>query len=190
MLQRGFKSWCESVSANFRKELGKDSDAPLFPQELANHLNIRLSIPSDFKNLSHDTLQTLLGSETDSWSAVTISKGNTHLIIYNNSHARSRQANDLMHEMSHIILRHQPQNNFYSKEANPFLLRQYNQNQEEEANCLAAIILLPKEALLKIKFQRLSHYHAARIYGVSMQLLKMRLNTSGTNYIYNRSRHR
>jgi len=183
MLRRGFKSWCESVSVRFRKNLGKDSDSPLSPHELAAHLNIKLKQPAELPNISRDTLNTLLQTESDSWSAVTLSKENIHLIIYNNSHAATRQANDIMHELSHIILQHRPQANFYSKEAGA-LLRQYDQNQEDEADCLARILLLPRDALFKIKSQAISHDQAARVYGVSKPLFTMRWHLSGIDKIY------
>lgn len=75
----------------------------------------------------------------------------------------------------------------FSQETGIFL-RHYDQTQEEEADCLAAILLLPKDALFKIKFSNSNVQHAAREYGVSKKLLEMRLNTSGINHIYKRSR--
>ncbi len=67
------------------------------------------------------------------------------------------------------------------------MLRHYNAEQEEEADLLAATLLLPREALLKIRFQPIPEEAAAGEYGVSRRLLTMRLNTSGVNRQHRRS---
>jgi len=92
-----------------------------------------------------------------------------------------------MHELAHIIIGHKPPQNTYSQETGVFL-RHYDKTQEEEADCLAAILLLPKDVLLKIKFSNLGHSSAVQEYSISKKLLEMRLNTSGVNHIYKRSK--
>jgi len=186
MLKRGFKSWSENVALAFRRELGQDKTSPLCPKALAKHLKIQLLTPSELQGLSETDLKNLLQSESDTWSAVTITNGLAHIIIYNSSHSTSRQSNNIMHELAHIIIGHKPPQNTFSQETGIFL-RHYDQTQEEEADCLAAILLLPRDVLFKIKFSKSHIQYAAREYGVSKKLLEMRLNTSGINYIYKRS---
>ena len=187
MLRRGFKSWCENTSLAYRKDLDLEKEDPLCPFALSKHLNIQLINPTEVPNLKNDVLKTLLTDDSESWSAVAISSNNTHLIIYNSSHAKTRQSNDIMHELSHIIIGHKPQTIHHSPETN-LLLRDYDKGQEEEADCFASILLLPKDAVFKIKFSKIPEVIAARTYGVSIRLLQMRLNTSGANHVYQRSR--
>lgn len=186
MLRRGFKSWCENTSLAFRKDLNLEKDSPLCPFALSMHLNIQLIDPNEVAGLSNDALKILLTDDSESWSAVAISSNNKHLIIYNSSHAKTRQSNDIMHELSHIIIGHRPQTIHHSPETG-LLLRDYDKNQEEEADCLAAILLLPRDVVFNIKFSRISPAVASKKYGVSQRLLQMRLNTSGANHVYRRS---
>lgn len=185
MLRRGFKTWCENTSLAYRKDLNLEKDSPLCPFALSKHLNINLVNPDEVDGLDKESLK-ILENDSDSWSAVAISSDNVHLVIYNSIHAKSRQSNDIMHELSHIIIGHKPQTVHHSPETG-LLLRDYDQSQEEEADCLAAILLLPKDAVFNIKFSKTPLALAAKTYGVSQKLLQMRLNTSGANYVYQRS---
>lgn len=187
MLRRGFKSWCENTSISYRKTLRLEKHAPLCSHILAKYLDVKLLTPNEINGLSTSDINLLLKTDSDSWSAVALSNNKSNIIIYNSSHAKTRQANDIMHELSHIIIRHKPQMTHYSEEIG-ILLRQYDKMQEEEADCLAATLLLPKEALIKIKFARKSVALAADYYGVSQQLMRMRLGTSGANSIYKRTK--
>lgn len=183
MLRRGFKSWCENTSISYRKTLRLEKHAPLCSYILAKHLGVKLLTPKEINGLSTSDINLLLKTDSDSWSAATLSNNKSNIIIYNSSHAKTRQANDIMHELSHIIIRHKPQMTHHSEKIG-ILLRQYDKMHEEEADCLAATLLLPKEALFKIKFSRKSVAIAAKQYGVSKQLMQMRLGTSGVNNIY------
>jgi Zn-dependent peptidase ImmA (M78 family) len=186
MLKRGFKSWGERVALAYRKELGIDKSEPLPARDLAQYLKVRLLTPNEVPGLSSEAISLLLGVAASSWSAVTVTKREKNAVIYNSSHSVFRQSNDIMHELSHVIVGHSPQM-IHSQDTGIFL-RHYNENQEHEADCLSSILLLPKDALLKIKFSDMSHDTAARTYGTSQTLLRMRLNTSGINYIFVRSR--
>ena len=182
MFKRGFKSYCENLAIYYRKEFNVSSDKPIDINLLVEYLNITLLNPNDIKGIAKETLSTLIVSEAAYWSAVTLSNEDEFIVIYNSAHSLARQSNDIMHEASHIILDHKPQT-LHSYETGIFL-RHYDEAQEDEANWLAATMLLPKAALFNIKKNKLSNKAAADIYGVSEQLVKMRLNTSGVNIIY------
>jgi hypothetical protein len=180
MLERGFKTWCENVSLQLRRELGLLRTAPLQPEALAKHLNVLLWKPIDIKGLSPQARLVLLRKERDSWSAVTVSFAGVDAVIYNSSHSQARQSSDIMHELSHILIGHEPGKIFLSQNGQ-IMLRTYDQTQEEEASCLANVLLLPREVLLFIRRSRMSDNKACEIYGVSRELLKFRLNISGVN---------
>jgi Zn-dependent peptidase ImmA (M78 family) len=82
------------------------------------------------------------------------------------------------HELAHIILEHTPTFNFFNPQKQLFI-RSYDRAQEDEANWLAATILLPRQALLYVRRQRLGKEEICRRYGVSERLLAFRVNTTG-----------
>ena len=61
------------------------------------------------------------------------------------------------------------------------LLKSYDQQQEEEADWLSGCLLLPREALVSIKSQKLQPSDAAQIFGVSVKMLNYRLAMTGVN---------
>lgn len=183
MFKRGFKAWCEKYSASKREELqGKRSD-PLDPTKLAANLGISVWTPHDVPGLSEESLQVLLhndGKTASCWSAVTLVVGSNVVVILNSSHSKGRQASDLTHELSHRILDHQTHEMNISAEG-VMLLSAYDKKQEDEADWLSSCLLLPRDALLSIKRQNLELDEAAKLYGVSVRMLKYRMAMTGVN---------
>jgi Zn-dependent peptidase ImmA (M78 family) len=188
-VKRGFKSLCEKLALSYRDQLGLYRKSSLCPHSLAKHLEVVVLTPEQILNVSQSSLDILLNKEKSSWSAVALTFNGTNAIIYNGSHAKSRQTNDIMHELSHIILKHQPSTMHHQYETGIFL-RDYDKEQEEEADFLASTLLLPKDVLMDIKYLGIEIKTAAKKYSVSPALINMRLNTSGVNVIYKRTRKR
>ena len=70
---------------------------------------IRVLTPAEVPGLSRECLRTLLHDDPDSWSAVTLRLGaRGDPIIVNSSHSRARQTSDLVHELAHLLLGHNP----------------------------------------------------------------------------------
>ena len=150
MLKRGFKTWCERTALNYKKELEIGKQDPMKAVALAEHLRVKLLTPQDIPELSDADRRVLLNEESDAWSAVTLCKGNKHIVIYNPCRVNGRRSNDIMHELSHIIIGHKAQT-MHSFEAGIFL-RHYDKSQEEEADWLAGTLLLSRDTLFKIAF--------------------------------------
>jgi Zn-dependent peptidase ImmA (M78 family) len=55
----------------------------------------------------------------------------------------------------------------------------YDRQQEDEADWLAGALLLPRVALLKIVNSLANHASSARLYVVSEDMLRMRLDRTG-----------
>jgi Zn-dependent peptidase ImmA (M78 family) len=183
VFQRGFKTWCERYSSEVRTELGLTPSAPLDPRVLAKHLGIRVWTPEDVRGLGQESLSILLrndGETPSCWSAVTLVVGNTTLVIINSSHSRGRQSNDLMHELAHRIRQHKTHDMEVSAEGF-MLLKAYGKEQEDEADWLAACLLLPRDALVSIMRRGLDPAEAAEQYGVSRRMLTYRLAMTGVN---------
>jgi hypothetical protein len=189
MFDRGFRTWCETTSLQVRHQLGIGSSSPLNVEALAEYVGVRLLTPEQVQGLSPSSLHTLLSSEKDGWSAITISRGDKDIVIYNSAHSPRRRSSDLTHELAHLLLRHRPSTMHFIADAS-MALRSYDQKQEEEANWLAGCLLLPRPALLDIAGSSANHAAICQLYNVSSALLAMRLNVSGVNIQVKRRRQR
>lgn len=179
MFERGFKTWCERYSKEKRIALGVGPSDPLDPFELANKLGYCVWFPSDVEGLSAESASVLAQAD-GGWSAVTIIVEGKTLIILNSLHSKGRQASDLMHEMSHKILDHEPHEMEVS-ENGVMLLSAYEKQQEEEADWLSGCLLLPRDALFSIKKTGMEDSEAAKVYGVSVSMMKYRMSMTGMN---------
>lgn len=178
MLRRGFKTWCENASYGYRRDLRLPNHARLDPRDLARHIGVAIWTPQDIPGLDPETLNHLLSVDPDSWSAVTLTVGHVSIIITNSSHSDTRQNNSLAHELSHLILKHPPAQAFVTPDG-MIVMNEYNRLHEEEANCLSATLLVPRDGLLHLLSLRRSDEQIAAHFGVSMDLLRMRKNLTG-----------
>lgn len=187
-MQRGYKAWCERYSAATRNELGLPSTASLDARQLAAHLGIRVWTPEDVPGLPRETREVLLRNDgtPSCWSAVTLVVGEKTLVILNSSHSPGRQASDLMHELAHRIRNHEPEEMSISSEG-LMLLKAYDKEQEEEADWLAGVLLLPRDALVYIRREGMSDEEVIAAYGVSKRMYTYRLSMTGVNRQFRRS---
>jgi len=181
MFKRGFKTWCENVAIQQRRELGLQSVDPLEPWRLAEHLEVQVWTPEQIPALDPSSLRRLVKEDPDGWSAVTIHLDSKDLIILNSAHRGGRPASDLAHELSHIIIDHKPSRVDITEDG-LLMLNTYNKDQEDEANWLTGCLLLPRDAVMLIRRQNMHSQSAARRYGVSLEMLRYRLNVTGVNF--------
>ena len=155
------------------------------PRDLARHLGVAVHTVEEIPGLSPDCIRILLHEDADSWSAVTLSANSKCVIILNSSHAQTRLASDLVHEIAHLLLGHKPARIDLTEDGS-LMLSTYSRQQEDEANWLAGCLLLPRDALVLIRRQRLDLPTAARRYGTSMEMLQYRINVTGVDYQFSR----
>jgi Zn-dependent peptidase ImmA (M78 family) len=105
------------------------------------------------------------------------------------AHARTRQRSNLMHELAHIQLKHNPSRVEVSK-LGLLLLSDYADEQEQEADWHAAALLLPRDGLLQMRASQLSVGQIADYYGVSEALCEWRLRMTGVDVQVRRARGR
>ena len=180
MVQRGYKAWCERIAEQYRSKLGLAKIAPLCAWKLAEHLKVKVWMIDEIPGLPKETLAHLVGPGQSMWSAATLLHKEEVLVILNSSHSKARLSNDLMHELAHLICGHKPARVDITEDG-LMILRSYDKNQEDEADLLGHILLLPRVALVHIKSRGMTIKNAAKEYEVSEQLMTMRLNTSGVN---------
>ena len=177
MFRRGFKTWCESVSLDLRNDLGIGDAAPLPSQELAVHLDAELWSPQELVGLSDEALKVVHG-ESDDWSAATVLLDGAAAVIYNPWHSAGRRSSDIMHELSHILLKHDPATVILSADGR-LAFRSFHKDQEDEADWLFGCLLLPRPALLHIAATGMTDEEATAAYVVSNDLLVYRRNITG-----------
>jgi IrrE N-terminal-like domain len=187
MFRRGFKSWCERTAVSLRTQRGLLPSAPLAALVLGEELAVEILAPGDLQALQPDCVRRLLEDHSECWSAITIPSAGKPLIVYNPAHSPARQNSDLMHELSHILLNHEPGMTFVDPNSG-LAVRAHDKPQEDEASWLAGCLLLPRDALLKIKRVNWTQQQACETYLVSLQMLTYRMNTSGVNIQHKRSR--
>lgn len=180
MVKRGFKAGCERWAAQYRNELGIGLTEPLCPRALAKHLRVIIWTPEEIPNLPKETLDHLTSTDNGSWSAATLCHGNINLIILNSSHSPARQNSNLMHELAHLICGHKPSRLDIVNDG-VMLLQSYDKIQEEEADLLAATLLLPRLGLEEAKRQGLNPSAIAKKFRVSQEMATWRINMTGIN---------
>ncbi len=186
MFTRGFKNWCETIALQHRRTLKLRPIDPLDPQAVANSLGIQVRGIEEIPGLDPQVVRILL-RDSRSWSAVTISNGRKNVVILNSAHTGGRPASDLMHELAHVIIGHEP-GSAHITEDGSLILNTYNREQEDEANWLGGCLLLPRPALLWIKRQGLEEQAVSGQYRASIAMLRYRLNVTGVEYQLHRAR--
>lgn len=172
-LRRGFKTEANATAREFRGELGLAADSPLCPFTAAEHLDVPVRKLTSFHDISPIETALLLSKGT-AVSAVTACIGVQRLIIYNDALPQTRSHADIMHEIAHMLLIHPPHS--VCTDAGD---RHYDREMEEEANWLGPAMLVSEEAALHVARRALSIPIAANLYGVSPDLMRMRLNVTG-----------
>jgi IrrE N-terminal-like domain len=179
-LERGFKSWCERSALATRTELSIEAHEPLAARKLAEHLGVSLLTPKELPGLPTGILHQLTHKDPQGWSAVSFVVDAQVTVIYNDRNSSGRQSSDIMHELSHIILDHNPSQVILSVDGQ-IGMRSFDAKQEDEANWLGWTLLLPRPALVHCIHLGRSAAQIAIDYDVSEQLVKYRTGITGVN---------
>lgn len=183
-MERGFKARCEEMSRSLRTELGLHSVDPLPAKQLASYLGVYIWSVEALGLAPADVTQ-LLSNDPDSWSAITVSADGKDAIILNPNHRRGRYSSDVMHELAHLLLGHEPSTMFFAGQEN-LALRGFNKAAEEEANWLAGALLLPRDALASMCARKGSTEVACDKFRVSRQMLEFRMRVTGVERQFSR----
>jgi hypothetical protein len=175
-VKHGVNRHHERIAAEVRDELGLLEHEPLDPFEYARFLGIPCEPVSELDRygVPKETLDHFAGAGRRDFSAGTFCKRNRRLIIYNDHNSPARQKSDVAHELAHVLREHEPGPAF-----GPLGSPIWNAEQEDDATCLAGALLVPECAALMIVSRELSVWEAASLYGVSDQLMEVRLEITG-----------
>ena len=174
------------MAAAARQQLAIGPMDPVDPWDYADLLGV-VVLSFDELGLDAAHVERLLKLDPESWSGLTLKEGGRHFVVVNPSHAHVRQVSTMMHEIAHIALDHLPKQVDISA-AGLMLLSDYPAEQEEEADWLAASILLPRETLFHYRRLGWSTGQICAHFGVSTQLCEWRLRMTGVDVQMRRSK--
>jgi Zn-dependent peptidase ImmA (M78 family) len=183
-MRRGFKPEAGDIAREVREELGLSALDPLDPWALAAHLDIPVWSLGSYASLAPSAVRYLSETEQGAFSAMMACHGLQRVIIYNDSHAKTRQRADIAHELAHALLLHRPHPALDGRPPH------YDEAQEEEAKWLGGVLQVTDEYCLACCRKGLSVAEAAFGMGVSEQLMRWRLNMSGAKRRVARARAR
>jgi len=179
--RRGFKSQCERRSVEIRKDLGLRPFEPLSAFSLSRHIGVTVWATSEIEGLTEADLRNLTSDDQDSWSAMTIRMQSKHLIVYRDVPSAPRINSVVMHEISHITLGHEMAEACLLEDGS-LVPRNFDQEQEDEADWLAGTLLLPRPALLRVRSSGMTTEKALSQYGVSNEMYQWRIRMTGVDY--------
>lgn len=174
-LRHGFKADAERMAESVRAELVLEPSQPLDGLALAEHLGIEVITLRELRRYGAraESIRRLIAPEAG-FSATTVCAGTRRLIVYNPREPRGRRANSLAHELSHVLLEHEPK---------PALgaggCRHWARREEAEADWLGAALLVPREGALHWLERDGDLELGAEHFGVSIELFRWRVNHTG-----------
>jgi hypothetical protein len=175
MLPRGFKADAERRAVTLRAEIGLRPTEALPPATLAEHLDVGFMFADAL--VPRVALETLDKLQPGSFSACTLpGPNNRSVVVVNPLNTAARQQSDAMHELSNLLLRHETRQ---LERIGELVFFTCDPDQEEQADHLGATLLLPRPLLVAAHGRGLSIPGIAETYGVSEQLARWRLNSTG-----------
>ncbi len=173
-LQRGFKSQANRIALGLRKQAGLPKTVPLDPRDALRSLSIQVISLSDFRDTCPGDAKALL-SPSGGFSALLLHVGRgKRIVIHNDFQSPRRQRSNLAHELAHVLLAHPAEVVCMGDSA-----RRADSHLENEAAFLAGCILVPNEAAHRLAAYRVDIGAAAKMYGVSEDMITYRLRMSG-----------
>ena len=182
-LRRGFKASANRIAVRLRRGQSRAPHEPIDLEVIAKRLEIKIVPLSALAKEAPQAVRHLSITDSDAFSATTIRLDTgKRIIIHNDSHHPRRQRSNLSHEISHVLLGHP-----FTYPIDNSGCRNRDRDLEEQANWLGAVILISDEAALHILRRGIDEETACSVYGVSLPLLRMRINGSGARIRHSRS---
>lgn len=178
-LPYGFKAEAERVAETYRAELSISKFSPLDAFKLAKHLGVKIYTVNEF--LDDSESEKIIGSPDKpiEFSALWMRDiDGDNVIIHNPDHSPYRQQSDIMHELAHIIRKHEIPDEV-KRLCILLNLRSYNSRQEDEAKHLGGCLQITRAALMWASKQHFSHEEIAEYYCASMDMVRYRIYATG-----------
>lgn len=173
-MKHGFKAQAERLAISERAALGLAVVDRLDREALAARHSVAVWPLDHLRHVIPEDVDHLLVVDGGCFSAATVIRDGRVAVVYNESHADSRCANSITHELAHIILKHPPTSAF-----DAFGNRNFPKELEEEATWFAGCLLAPRDAV-RIVMARCGNdlVCAADHFGISPKLMQWRVNAT------------
>ena len=174
MLSWDFRNKCENLGVYFRHELSLNGFDTLGGRQLAEHMGYQLLQPGDLvdgENFTDKDAARVI--QLDSWSACVI-PADQPIIIYHPRHSPARFESSVMHELAHLILKHQSEKLIVTH--GKFVQRAYSTKQEKQAEYLGSCLQLPKTAIQYAHQNKMTVDEVMSTYGTSREMVNWRIN--------------
>ena len=176
-ITQAFDRRSQAIAASIRHDLGCPPWDPFPLDELLSALGVYTLNPSEIPGMSESSLQVLFGDGAESWAAVTSSRNEHTVVIFNPLLSEGKRRVAVTHEVAHILLMHTPSTLMFGLEGTA-TLHAYGLQDEAEADWLMGCLLLPTPVLDEIALGPLPE-SLAPFYGVTHEVTRHRLRVAG-----------
>ena len=173
-LPRGFKANAERESMRLRRELGLAPAQALDITRLAAHLDVEIISAGDLIDVTR--LEELERIQAYSFSAATFEVAGRTFVVTSPLRAAPRQASDIAHELSHLLLRHELSE---IREVSGVPFRTCRPDEEEQATSFGGTLLLPRPLLASAARHGLGPQQIAEKYSITLEMARFRYNSTG-----------
>lgn len=173
-LPRGFKADAERQAVRLREKLGLRSTDGLKAEVIAEHFGVKV-ISAD-RLVDRTRLEELERVQAYAFSAATFDVNGKSYIVTNPLRTPDRQASDVAHELSHLMLEHDLSE---VRDVGGIPFRTCRPDEEEQATAFGGTLLLPRPLLMDAVRQGLGPSQIAAKYGVTEEMARYRYNTTG-----------
>jgi hypothetical protein len=180
-VRRGFKTEARKFAVEIRAELGLDEFSSFDPYALAKEYGIPMYKLSELGQHpdARDAAAHYCNGRSAKFSAALVPLGTNRFILENDAHSEKRRRNSISHEMSHLLREHPFQEVVLTLDG----CRSFSKDLEAEADWQAGELLIPHEAALRAANLDWTDEQVAEYYDVSVQLARMRMNSSGARKV-------
>jgi Zn-dependent peptidase ImmA (M78 family) len=178
LLPRGFKAEAERIAEKQREEAGLSKFSPLNAFDLAKQLGIPVCPVTEI--LTELQAEKIIHpiDKSQEFSALWMPNcDGDPIIIYNPCHSAYRQQSDLMHEIAHILRKHETPDEI-KKLCLLLNLRSYDKLQEAEAKYLGGCLQITRAGLLWALKNNYSYEQISEYYCASADMVRYRINST------------
>lgn len=173
-LRRGFKAEAERRATDLRTKIGLAPAASATSEQLAAAAGITIVDAATLIDV--ERLVELENIQAFAFSACTFEIRERRIIVTNPLRSGGRRNSDVAHELSHVLLEHDLAE---VRDVGGMFFRTCEPGEEEEATSLGGTLLLPRPLLLKAAAKGWGADEVAEMHGVTTEMARYRLNTTG-----------
>jgi len=178
VLERGFKAEAERIAEHYRQELAISKFDPLDAFDLAELLDIPIFSVDDVFGDRRSGADYWALSDTIKFHATWMkNEDGDKVIIHNTNHSLYRQQSNIMHELAHIIRKHEIPQGLLSLQM-PFNLHYYNPLHEQEAKYWGGCLQITRSGL-QWAIKNMHESEMSDYYKASSEMVRYRLNITG-----------